>query len=199
MNQQITQYIDDLKETLDALPLDRIARAIDKLHEARLHGRQVFIMGNGGSASTASHFVCDLSKNTRQPGWPHFKVIGLTDNMASFSAFANDEGYTSVFAQQMSAFIQPNDIVIAISTSGNSPNVLAGVALANQVGAFTIGFTGFNGGELGAMVDLDVHVPSHCIEHVEDIHLMLEHLMVTALRQHATLALEVDKVQPVTG
>lgn len=104
MNQQITQYIDDLKETLDALPLDKISRAIDILHEARLHGRQIFIMGNGGSASTASHFVCDLSKNTRQPGWPHFKVIGLADNMASFSAFANDEGYTSVFAQQMSAF-----------------------------------------------------------------------------------------------
>ncbi|MCL4262340.1 MAG: SIS domain-containing protein [Anaerolineae bacterium] len=198
-NQHISQYIFDLKQTLDMLPLDRIAQAIDILQEARLHGRQVFIMGNGGSASTASHFVCDLSKNTRQPGWPHFKVIGLADNMASFSAFANDEGYASVFAQQMSPFIQPDDIVIAISTSGNSPNVLEGVALANQVGAYTIGFTGFAGGKLSSMVDLDVHVPSHCIEHVEDIHLMLEHLMVSVLRQSATLTLKMDKVQPVAA
>ncbi|NJN53546.1 MAG: SIS domain-containing protein [Anaerolineae bacterium] len=185
MDQQIRQYVVDLKQTLDMLPLNRIEEAIGILHEARLHGRQIFIMGNGGSASTATHFVCDLSKNTRQPGWPHFKVIGLADNMASLSAFANDEGYASVFAQQMSPFIQPSDIVIGISTSGNSPNVLEAIELANEIGAFTIGFTGFSGGKLSAMVDLDLHVPSHCIEQVEDIHLMLEHLMVSVLRQRA--------------
>jgi D-sedoheptulose 7-phosphate isomerase len=183
MNPQIREYIVDLEQTLDMLPLELIDRAIGILHEARMHGRQIFIMGNGGSASTASHFVCDLSKNTRQTGWPHFKVIGLTDNMASFSAFANDEGYESVFAQQMAPFIQPDDIVIGISTSGNSPNVLQGIKLANEIGAFTIGFTGFNGGKLSSMVDLDLHVPSHCIEQVEDIHLMLEHLMVSILRK----------------
>ncbi|HRQ40396.1 MAG TPA: SIS domain-containing protein [Chloroflexota bacterium] len=185
MNQQINQYIFDLKNTLDMLPLALIDQAIGILHEARLDGRQIFIMGNGGSASTASHFVCDLSKNTRQPSWPHFKVIGLTDNMASFSAFANDEGYASVFAQQLAPFIQPDDIVIGISASGNSPNVLEGMTLANEVGAYTIGFTGFDGGKLSGMVDLDLHVDSHCIEHVEDIHLMLEHLIVSMLRQRA--------------
>lgn len=183
MDQQIAQYIADLKQTLDLLPLELIDKAIGILHEARIHGRQIFIMGNGGSASTASHFVCDLSKNTRQPGWPHFKVMGLTDNMASFSAFANDEGYASVFAQQMAPFIQADDVVIGISTSGNSPNVVEGVALAKEAGAFTIGFTGFSGGKLSPMVDLDLHVPSDCIEQVEDIHLMLEHLMVSVLRQ----------------
>lgn len=190
MNQQISQYILDLKHTLDLLSLDLIDQAIGKLHEARLNGRQIFIMGNGGSASTASHFVCDLSKNTRQPGWPHFKVIGLTDNMPSFSAFANDEGYASVFAQQLAPFIQADDIVIGISASGNSPNVLEGMALANEAGAFTIGFTGFSGGRLSAMVDLDLHVDSDCIEHVEDIHLMLEHLIVSALRQRAMAEME---------
>jgi D-sedoheptulose 7-phosphate isomerase len=183
MQEQIRKYIVDLKDTLDLLPLDRIEAAINVLHEARGHGRQIFIMGNGGSASTASHFVCDLGKNTRKAGSPHFKVIGLTDNMASFSAYANDEGYASVFAQQLAPFVQPDDIVISISTSGNSPNVLEATRLAKVVGAFTIGFTGFDGGQLGPMVDLDVHVPSHCIEQVEDIHLMLEHLIVTVLRQ----------------
>jgi D-sedoheptulose 7-phosphate isomerase len=183
MQEQIRKYIVDLKDTLDLLSLDRIEEAIHALHEARGHGRQIFIMGNGGSASTASHFVCDLGKNTRKAGPPHFKVIGLTDNMASFSAYANDEGYASVFAQQLAPFIQPDDIVIGISASGNSPNVLEATRLANDAGAFTIGFTGFDGGQLGPMVDLELHVPSHCIEQVEDIHLMLEHLIVSILRQ----------------
>lgn len=191
MEQQIRQYIVELKDTLDLLPLGQIDKAIQVLHEARLNGRQIFIMGNGGSASTATHFVCDLSKNTRKTGWPHFKVLGLNDNMASFSAYANDEGYASVFAQQLACFVQPDDVVIGISTSGNSPNVLEAVQLANEVGAFTIGFTGFGGGKLGPMVDLDLHVPSHCIEQVEDIHLMLEHLMVSVLRQ-LTLPVEID-------
>lgn len=181
--QPIRQYIIELKETLDLLSLTHIQQAIDVLYEARMSRRQVFIMGNGGSASTASHFVCDLSKNTRMPGWPGFKVLGLTDNMASFSAYANDEGYASVFAQQLAPFVQPGDVVIGISTSGNSPNVLEAVKLANEVGAYTIGFTGFDGGQLRALVDLELHVPSHCIEQVEDLHLMLEHLMVSILRQ----------------
>lgn len=181
--EQIRNYIITLQQTLDQLPEDRIAEAIRILHEARLHHRQVFIMGNGGSASTASHFVCDLSKNTRIEGWPHFRVLGLTDNMASFSAYANDEGYDQVFAQQLASFIRPGDVVIGISTSGNSPNVLEAIKLANRVGAKTIGFTGFDGGQLSKLVGLDIHVPSDCIEQVEDIHLMLEHLMCSALRE----------------
>ncbi len=183
MEHQIRGYILSLKDTLDLLPLARIETAIQVLHRARLEKRTVFIMGNGGSASTATHFVCDLSKNTRVSGWPHFKVIGLADNMASFSAYGNDEGYASVFAQQLESLIEPNDVVIGISTSGNSQNVLDAIALANEAGAYTIGFTGFSGGKLSPMVDLDLHVPSDNIEQVEDIHLMLEHLMVTMLRQ----------------
>jgi D-sedoheptulose 7-phosphate isomerase len=92
----IQDYLEDLKRTLDSLPRERIQQVIDILHEARLNKRQVFIMGNGGSASTASHFVCDLAKNTRAKSFPNFKVIGLTDNMAIFSALANDDGYENV-------------------------------------------------------------------------------------------------------
>jgi D-sedoheptulose 7-phosphate isomerase len=178
----IHNYISDLHDTLDQLPVSTIETVISLLHRARLANRQVFIMGNGGSASTASHFVCDLSKNTRKEGWPHFRVIGLTDNMAAFSAYANDEGYENVFAQQLATFVNSTDVVIAISTSGNSPNVIRAVELAHEKGATTIAFTGFNGGRLGVLVDINVLVPSSCIEQVEDVHLMLEHLICTALR-----------------
>lgn len=179
----IEAYVSDLKATLDNLDAAVIQQAIDVLHQARLDGRQVFILGNGGSASTATHMVCDLAKNTRQTGWPHYKVIGLSDNMAIFSAYGNDDGYENVFALQLASLVQPNDVVVAISTSGNSPNVLRAVETAAAHQAYTIGFTGFSGGKLGALVDLQLHVPSDCIEQVEDIHLMLEHLITKVLRE----------------
>jgi D-sedoheptulose 7-phosphate isomerase len=179
----IYSYLEDLKRTLDTLPRDRIQQVIDILHEARLNKRQVFILGNGGSASTASHFVCDLAKNTRAKSYPNFKVIGLTDNMAIFSALANDDGYENVFADQLASYVQPGDVVIGISTSGNSPNVLRAIQLANTIPAKTIGFTGYDSGQLGMLADVDLHVPSDCIEHVEDIHLVLEHLICKALRE----------------
>ncbi|HSF82892.1 MAG TPA: GAF domain-containing protein [Anaerolineales bacterium] len=179
----ITRYVNGLKNTLDMLPMTEIDQVIALLHEARLSSRQIFIMGNGGSASTASHFVCDLAKNTRKPGWPNFKVIGLADNMAIFSAYANDEGYASVFANQLDSLLKPGDVVIGISTSGNSPNVVNAIELANHRGATTVGFTGFNGGHLGPMVDIEIRVASDSIEQIEDIHLILEHLITKVLRE----------------
>jgi len=176
------EYIKALQVTIDNLPIEMIDEAIHVLHQARMNNRQIFIMGNGGSASTASHFVCDMSKNTREDGMPFFRVIGLTDNNAIFSAYANDDGYENVFAYQLASLIQPGDIVIAISASGNSANVIRAVDLAKRISAVTIGFTGFDGGKLGPMVDLNIHIPSRCIEHVEDVHLMLEHMITKALR-----------------
>lgn len=183
--EQIESYMTTLTETVRQLPVDRIAQVVETLRVARLNGKQVFIMGNGGSASTASHFVCDLAKNTRRPGLPHFRVIGLTDNMAILSAYANDEGYENVFAAQLANFVEADDVVIAISASGNSANVIKGIEEARNSRAVTIGFTGFDGGRLGAMVDIQVHVNSHIIEHVEDIHLMLEHMIVKTLKDSA--------------
>lgn len=190
----VNRYIHQLQDTLDRLPVAEIERVIELLYAARLNGQQVFIMGNGGSASTASHFVCDLAKNTRRDGWPHFRVIGLTDNMALFSALANDDGYENVFAHQLENLVRSGDIVIGISTSGNSKNVVNALALAERLGATTIGFTGFDAGQVGEMVDLNVHVPSSCIEQVEDVHLMLEHLIVTVLRERV-LAAETSQVK----
>ena len=194
---QISTYISSLQETLNHLPVESIARVVDILREARIRGRQVFIMGNGGSASTATHFVCDLAKNTRRDDLPHFRVVGLTDNMAIFSAYANDEGYEHVFEAQLDNLLDPDDIVIGISASGNSKNVLNAMGLERQRNAMTIGFTGFDGGHLRNLVDVNVHVESHVIEHVEDIHLMLEHMIVKTLKEN--LESETREAVEVTG
>ena len=185
----VKSYFQQMKETLDQIDEEPINQIIEALHAARLRGSQVFIMGNGGSASTASHFVCDLAKNTRQSGTPHYRVIGLTDNMAIFSAYANDEGYENVFAMQLANLVQPDDVVIGISTSGNSANVLRAIEVAHAHGATTVGLTGFDAGQLGGMVDIHAHTPSDCIEQVEDIHLMLEHLITKALRERTPATL----------
>lgn len=179
----IQDYISTLQLTMDQLPHHLIADVIDILQQARRKGSQVFILGNGGSASTASHFACDLAKNTRQEGLPHFRVIGLTDNMAIISALANDEGYENVFSEQLVGLVRPEDIVIAISASGNSKNVIKAVEAAHQHKATVIGFTGFDGGCLGQMANIHIHVNSNIIEHVEDTHLMLEHLIVKTIKE----------------
>lgn len=183
--EQITSYISVLQDTVGKLPVDAITRVVELLQNARLEGKTVFIMGNGGSASTASHFVCDLAKNTRHDSLPHFRVIGLTDNMAIFSAYANDEGYENVFAAQLANLVEAEDVVIAISASGNSANVVKAIEVAKSYHAVTVGFTGFTGGKLASLVDLQVHVDSHVIEHVEDIHLMLEHMIVKTIKDVA--------------
>lgn len=193
----IRKYIGELQNVLNVLPLANIVEVIRILHQARLNYRQVFILGNGGSASTAEHFVCDLAKNTKKDGWPHFRAIGLTDNMAVFSAYANDEGYDNVFVEALANLIQPNDVVLGISTSGNSPNVIKAIEFAKRVGATTIGFTGLDGGRLREWVDLNIHVPSDCIEQVEDVHLMLEHMIITTLRQIADREITTEEAIPL--
>lgn len=179
------QYAADVKRTLDHLPWSTIDQIVQLLHEARLKGQRVFVAGNGGSASTASHMACDLNKNTVAPGIPRFRVIALTDSMALFSACANDCGYENVFAEQLANFVQPGDVLVAISASGNSQNVLNAVELARANQATTIGWSGYEGGKLAEQVDISVVVPNHCIEQIEDFHLMLEHIVTSALRQRA--------------
>ncbi len=187
MIEYIREYLQELDRTIEKMPVDKIDQLVHILHNARLNGRQVFIMGNGGSASTASHFVCDLAKNTAYPDLPGFKVIGLTDNMAIFSALGNDHGYENVFVDQLRNFVQPNDVVIAISTSGNSENVIHAVELGNKVGAITIGLTGQNGGKLGKIVNLEIRIPSHNVQQIEDLHLSLDHMVCFALIRMAEI------------
>jgi D-sedoheptulose 7-phosphate isomerase len=181
----IQGYLQDLHTTLDLIPRTRIEQFIEILKEARVRDRQVFAMGNGGSAATASHFIADLGKNTRAKGLPHFRTFALTDNVPSITAYANDEGYENIFSQQLAGLIRRKDVVIGISASGNSKNVLNAISLANAEGATTIGLTGFDGGKLASLVKLSIHIPSNRIEQVEDIHMMIEHMVVSALKEAA--------------
>lgn len=181
----VQSYVRDVQATLEALPWVEIRQVIAILHSARLDGRQVFVMGNGGSAVTASHFASDLGRGVEGAAMPCLRTQALTDSMAVFSATANDYGYEQVFSRQLAYLLRPGDVVIGISGSGNSPNVLNGIRLAGERGATTIGLAGFDGGQLKRMVDLCVHVENHCMEQVEDVHVLLAHLIATVLRQMA--------------
>ncbi len=177
-------YITQLQETLGKLSQAEIEQVADRLHQARLQRNQVFVVGNGGSASTASHIVCDLAKNTRRPDLPPFRIYELADSTAVFTAYSNDEGYENAMANHLANFVEKDDVILAISTSGNSPNILQAVAVAKERGATAIGLTGFSGGKLMPNVDMYIHVDSYCIEHVEDIHLVIGHILTTLLRDN---------------
>ena len=134
----IETYLAQLQDVVANLPADLIDRVVAILLDSARQGNKVFIFGNGGSASTASHFACDLAKNTQVPGAPHFRVIGLTDNMALMTAWANDTAFDNIFAAQLSPLVERGDVVIGISCSGNSANVLKAMEVARQHGAVTL-------------------------------------------------------------
>lgn len=179
----IRKYLNEVRLVLSALPEDRVAEVVDVLLSANYVGSTVFALGNGGSASTASHFACDLAKGTITPGRPRFRVVALTDNVPLMTAWSNDTAYENVFAEQLHALMNRGDVVVAFSGSGNSPNVLRAVELARRVGAITIGFSGFAGGQLAELVDVPVIVPCSCMEQIEDVHLTLCHLICTVLKE----------------
>jgi D-sedoheptulose 7-phosphate isomerase len=179
---EIYQYINEIQLILKRLPYSQIKEVIRVLREARYNNRQIFLMGNGGSGSTASHFACDLSKNTQIEGLSSYRVICLNDNIPLLLAYANDEGYENVFARQLASLVLRDDVVLVISGSGNSENVIRAIEVGKRAAATTIAFTGFDGGRAGPLVDIHVCVPSTCMEQIEDIHLMLEHLICSALR-----------------
>lgn len=178
----IKNYLSQVSGTLGELPVDKIAGVVEALGQARDRGSRVFIFGNGGSAATASHFASDLNKGAIGKDKPRFKAFALTDNTPLLSAWANDTDYGSIFAEQLENFVEPGDIAIAISGSGNSLNVLQGVRTARARGSVTIGFIGFDGGKLKDLVDVALVVPSRNMEQVEDIHLLLGHAITTCLR-----------------
>lgn len=180
--QHLRAYLAQLQETVAELPAEPIDQVIATLLESARRGSKVFIFGNGGSASTASHFACDLAKNTMVPGAPRFRVIALTENISLLTAWANDTSYDNIFAAQLSSLIESGDVAIGISCSGNSTNVLNAISVARHHGASTIAFTGDQGGRLKEMVDVCIQVPSPRIEQQEDVHLILEHCICSAIR-----------------
>jgi len=176
------QYAAGIKETLDRLPWQAVGQVVALLYEAWAAQRNVFIMGNGGSAATAMHMAADLNKNTAVPGHPRLRAVSLCENMALFSALSNDVGYENVFEEQLLTLANPGDLVIAISGSGNSPNVLRAVHAARRIGATSVGFSGYYGGQLADLVDVPVVVPNHSIEQIEDLHMILEHSITSSVR-----------------
>ena len=170
-------YKSKLLSALDTVDLESVGRAIDLLDDARHHNRQIFVCGNGGSASTASHFVCDMVKGASFNRALRFRIMALTDSMPTITAYSNDVGYDCIFTEQLRNFAQPGDVFMAISGSGNSPNVLCAMEYANSIGCKTIALTGRDGGSLGKLASLQIRVAEPHMGRIEDGHLIVCHML----------------------
>jgi D-sedoheptulose 7-phosphate isomerase len=177
-----TEYLANVARAIELVPHDALERAIELVLEARAAHRRIYAMGNGGSAATASHFVCDLVKTAHVAGTPAVRAFALADNVPLLTAWANDCAYERVFAEQVIALVEPGDVVFAISASGRSPNIVAGLSAAADRGARTVGLVGFDGGSVRGMVDVAIHIPAHSYGLVEDVHSAIGHAIAWAVR-----------------
>jgi len=171
-------YLDYLKEVMDHVDPASIAAFAETLLQARERGARIFFIGNGGSAATASHFANDIAIGSRSWAAP-FRAISLTDNVSTVTAIANDYGYEEIFTLQLKTQMTSGDVVVAISASGNSANVVGALEYANEHGAVTLALTGFDGGRLRKVAQRGVHVPTNMGEYgpVEDVHMIIDHLV----------------------
>ena len=174
----VESYLEQLRLAIDSLPRDRLTRLGEILYRAYTNNKQVFTVGNGGSASTASHWAADIGKNTIGAHMTRFRVLSLNDNMAIITALANDIGYEHVFSEQLQNLIRPGDVLVAISASGNSPNVLRAIEYAQSQCAEVVAILGFQGGRAVDMADLSIVVPSNHYGIIEDVHLVINHIVV---------------------
>jgi len=179
----VRTYLADTKSALQEGYLqEAMRRIVPILLRARSEGKTVFFFGNGGSASTASHFVVDIGKATLRGDGKRFRCLALVDNVESVTAWANDTEYAKVFSEQLKGLAHPGDVAVGISGSGNSPNVLEAVRVARTLGLTTVGLTGMGGGKLQGLVDVPLTVPSNSMQHIEDVHLLVCHLLTAYLR-----------------
>src|ERR687894_1715821 len=192
----LRDYWDEVADVAALVDLSCLERVAVMLLNCQARGRVVFVVGNGGSAATASHFACDLSKGTRRDGPPTFHVVSLTDNVPLLTAWANDSGYERVFSEQLIALGRPGDLLVAISASGNSPNVVAALDAARSCGMAVVGLTGRSGGHLADLGDVVVNVPSDRIEIVDDAHLVVAHSLCVAVRERLASS---ESSVPTTG
>jgi len=182
----VVSYLDDLIETISELDTGALTRAVMTLREARDRGSQVFVCGNGGSASTASHMVVDLLKGASYGRTRRFRIIGLSDSIATITAYANDVDYDRIFVEQLRNFAAPGDILVALSGSGTSKNVIEAVEYANGAGLTTIGLTTGLGGRLREISRLPIAVPSSHMGRLEDCFLIAVHVMCYAFMDDET-------------
>jgi D-sedoheptulose 7-phosphate isomerase len=170
------QYFEELQRVVVNLPHEDVDRIACELLRAYDAGQTIYLFGNGGSASLASHLACDLGKGTAYSnGGRRFRVLALTDNLPTLTAWANDSSYDDIFSEQLMNFVRPGDIAFAISGSGNSRNVLKALRTARDAGAVTLGISGFQGGEMKGLCDMCVVVPSDNMQIIEDLHLSIAH------------------------
>ena len=179
----VREYYQAVSETLLKLPQEPTEQIIAILKRARADNRRIFIFGNGGSSANASHFVNDMLKSTVRPDQPRFKLICLSDNTPTLTAYANDVSYDVIFAEPLASLAEPGDVAIAISGSGNSPNVLRAMDVAKEIGLKRIGLTGYAGGQLKDQCDVCVIVPSNSMQVIEDAHLVILHSIFLQLVQ----------------
>lgn len=182
MSQKLSfDYLSELKDLLDVFPHEQFEGIGQALLSTYNEEKQIFIMGNGGSGSTASHFVCDINKGTCLEHKKKFKVICLNDNMATVLAYANDLSYDKIFVEPLKNYLNVGDLVIGISGSGNSENVLQAISYGRENGARTIGLSGFDGGKLAQIVDISLVAKINDMQKVEDIHMVVVHMLMQYL------------------
>lgn len=184
-SQYAAGYAKRMTAILEAFDSEAIGKAIDVLEKACADDKTIFALGNGGSSAIASTLVNDLGPNSFVEGLPPFRMVSLTDNVDSVTSVANDSGYEYIFEYQLRAMLRPGDVVVAMSVSGNSPNIVRGVEYANNNEATTIGWTGFDGGKLGKLCDVHVNIPTALDEYgpAEDMFSILNHMVATYLTQ----------------
>jgi len=175
-------YFELLSNTIRKLPFEQVEAVTEILVRAYEQQRTIFLFGNGGSAALASHFACDLAKGTVNGSKKRFRVLALTDNVPLMTAWANDSKYEDIFSEQLANFASSGDVALAISGSGNSPNVLKALKVAKQAGSITAGLTGFSGGRMLAMCDACIVVPCDNMQIIEDLHLCVAHSLFTCVR-----------------
>ena len=171
------EYKRQLLAALDTVDLGRVEELIGVFRKARDEDRQIFVFGNGGSAATANHFACDIVKGASYGRAKRFRILALSEQVPTLTAYANDVGYESVFVEPLRNFARPGDIAIAISGSGNSENVVRAIAYANSIGCYTVGLSGITGGRLRPSVDLSLHVADDHMGRVEDAHFFICHMV----------------------
>jgi D-sedoheptulose 7-phosphate isomerase len=194
----VQAYFQTLTRIIPQLPYAAIQQIISAILQAYEEGRMIFVFGNGGSAATASHVMCDLNKGTIVNGQARrLRVMAFTDNVPLLTAWANDAGYEHVFSEQLKNFVQAGDVVFAVSGSGNSPSVLEALKIAREAGAVTVGMAGYGGGRMKALCDICAVVPCDNIRVVEDVHHSIAHSIVTAVQ--AKLAVHPPKAAAVGG
>jgi D-sedoheptulose 7-phosphate isomerase len=188
LSDRVSSYLDEVEAVIHSISRADVRLAVDRLFEGWQARRTTYIIGNGGSASTASHMMNDLSKMTAVPGAPRFRAVALTDNMPLITAIGNDIEYADVFVEQLRNLLNADDIVIAISGSGNSENIIRAAKYARGLGAAVIGLCGNSGSRLCECSDTVITVPSPSICQQEDGHLILNHTIALALRERIAAA-----------